>query len=124
MKDKVKVLIADNYKAFSEILEKILERYEQLEIVGIANNSEEEIEKINELKPDIVITNIKKDKEYTGIEIIKEYLKKEYSPYFFIISSIVNEDVLNNSNVIGYMKKPMVDYDKIVNIITKEFKNE
>lgn len=122
MKDKIKVLIADDYKAFSKILENILERYEQLEIVGIANNSEEEIEKVNELKPDIVITNIKKDKEYTGIEIIKEYLKKENSPYFFIISSIVNEDVMKNSNVIGYMRKPMVDYDKIVDIITKEIK--
>lgn len=84
MKDKIKVLIADNYKVWSNILKNILERYQQLEIVGIANNSEEEKDKINKLKPDIVITNIKKDKADTGIEIIKEYLKKSIHHIFLL----------------------------------------
>lgn len=122
LKNKIKILIADDYKAFSEILEKILESYEELQIVGVAYSDKDEIEKINLLKPDVVITDIIRDKKYVGSDIIKHYSNKDNSPYFFIVSSEIYQiDWCKNSKIIGYMMKPFIDYDKIVNIILENF---
>lgn len=123
MKDKIKVLIADDYKPFAEILKRILEKYDKLQVIGIASDDKEEIEKINQLEPDVVITDMLKNKKYTGLEIIKEYSNKSNSPYFFVLSSEINEaDLKENSKVIGFMRKPMIDYDKMVKIILERFK--
>ena len=75
--------------------------------VGVANTDEQEIELIETLKPDIVITDLMRNHEYTGLDIIKEYFKKEEKPEFLVISADKKEDVINNGlEVAGYLKKP------------------
>lgn len=119
---KIKILIADDYKPLCETLRNILNKYEKLEVIGLAHTDQEEISKIEELKPNVVITDIKRNNEYTGLDIVKQYLDKEDSPYFFIISSEINEKELrNNSKIIGFMSKPFLDYDKIVDDILKVY---
>ena len=56
---KLKVLIADDEKKMvEEILSNMNEENEDYEIVGYALSNEEERQKIQELKPDVVITDI------------------------------------------------------------------
>lgn len=124
MNNQIKVLIADDNKAFSDILKKILEKNNQIKVIGIAYTDKEEIEQIENNKPDVVITDLLRGKEYSGMDIIKEYKEKDNSIKFFIISSDANLIKLNNmNNVIGYMKKPFIDYDYLINYILETKKD-
>lgn len=82
----IKVIIADDeMKTCEEIKEKI-KSYEQIKILGIANTDEDEIRMIEELKPDVVITDLMRGRNFTGLDIIKDYAEKENSPKFIIVS--------------------------------------
>lgn len=121
LKKRIKILIADDYKPLCDTLRNILNEYKQLEVIGIANTDQEEISKIEDLKPNVVITDIKRNNKYTGLDIVKQYSSKKDSPYFFIISSEINEKELNNNRIIGFMRKPFLDYDKLVEKILEVY---
>ena len=75
----------DDIKTCEEIKEK-LKNYESIEVIGIANTDEEEIRMIEELKPDIVVTDLMRNHKFTGLDIIKDYSEKDESPKFIIVS--------------------------------------
>lgn len=110
---KLKVLIADDEKTMiDEIISNLDVENEDYEIIGYALSDEEERNKIEELKPDIVITDIYRGtighKKAGGLEIIKEYSKKYFVPKFIVIS--YTPDFIED-NIIGtYAKLPNVDY--------------
>lgn len=117
---KLKILIADDEK---RIIDKIISNLdvdnEDYKIIGYALTNEEERKKIEELKPDIVITDIFRgnfsQKNAGGFEIIKEYSEKYYLPKFMIISYTPD---FNAENIVGkYYKLPNIDYEKIKNDI-------
>ena len=64
--EKIRVIIADDYNRFCEIVRDYLIKYEEIEILGIANTDEEEIRMIEELKPEIVITDLMRNRTYSG----------------------------------------------------------
>lgn len=128
--DKIKVIIADDDKGICYLLKKQLEKNKNIEVVGVANTDEQEIELIETLKPDIVITDLMRNHEYTGLDIIKEYFKKEEKPEFLVISADKKEDVINNGlKVAGYLKKPFnltLIADEVIRIKKEiiDFKNK
>ncbi len=72
--DSIRIIIADDNKTICEFIKKALERYEEIEILGIANTDAEEIEMIEKFGPDIVITDLMRNHKYTGLDIIKRIL--------------------------------------------------
>jgi two-component system response regulator (stage 0 sporulation protein A) len=56
--NKIKILIVDDNKDFCDILSEYLEKQEDIEIVGVANNGREAVELIPERLPDLVILDI------------------------------------------------------------------
>ena len=117
---KLKVLIADDEKIMvDEIISKLDANNEDYEIIGYALSNEEERKKIEELKPDIVITDIFRgnfaQKNAGGFEIVKEYSEKYFLPKFMIISYTTD---FYADNIIGrYNKLPDIDYERIKNDI-------
>lgn len=65
MKEKIKIVIADDNKGVCELLKNFLKKYKNIEILGIANTDEQEIEMIENLKPDILITDLVINHQYT-----------------------------------------------------------
>lgn len=120
MNEKIKIIIADDNTTLSGHIEKFLEKYEEIEILGIASTDEEEIKMIEELKPEIVITDLMRNHKYTGLDIIKEYQNKEKSPKFLVISALEDINMIRYSvSVAGVIvKKPLLDYE----LILKELK--
>lgn len=111
----IKIIIADDNKGFCEILEKYLLKFEEVEILGIAYTDEEEINMIEDLKPQIVITDLVRKHRYTGLEIIKDYSKRKIRPEFLVISADEEDDVIHdNLKIGGYIKKPFLDYSIII----------
>lgn len=84
--EKVRVIIADDDIEFCQKLKYDLGQYEDIEVLGIANNDEEEISLIEKLKPDIVITDLLRNGKITPEQIIEQFkmqsfLVVSYSPY-------------------------------------------
>lgn len=119
MSRKIKVIIADDNVHFCKFIKDYLESYEDIEILGVANTDEDEIKMIEELKPEIVITDLMRNHKYTGLDIIKDYFNKKSKVEFLVISADFERDVITDElKVAGYIKKPFSDYE----IIYKELK--
>lgn len=119
--DKIKVLIADDVQEIAKRIESIIEKNEKVKIVGIANDGQEEYEKILELQPELVFTDNKMPK-LNGIDVI-EKIRSEHPEQnktdFVIISSEINSELYSRTcklNVLSIVNKPFED-DKIIQII-------
>lgn len=111
---KIKIIIADDNIHICKFTKEFLEKYEDIEILGIANSDEDEIKMIEELKPEIVITDLMRNHRYTGLDIIKSYFAKNKDITFLVISADNKSDVINGGlEVAGYIKKPVNDYEEI-----------
>lgn len=112
MSRNIRIIIADDNVYWCELIKKFLENYKDIEILGIANTDEDEVKMIEELNPDIVLTDLMRNHKYTGLEIIKEYKEKNEDVAFLVISADSKENVINNGlDVEGYIKKPISDYE-------------
>lgn len=111
---KIKIIIADDNIHICKFIKEFLEKYEDIEILGIANSDEDEIKMIEELNPEIVITDLMRNHRYTGLDIIKSYFAKNKDIAFLVISADNKSDVINGGlEVAGYIKKPVNDYEEI-----------
>lgn len=84
--NEINIIIADDEMKTCEEIKKILSEYNQIKILGIANNDDDEIRMIEELKPDVVITDLMRNHQFTGLDIIKNYSEKKESPKFIVVS--------------------------------------
>ena len=117
---KLRVLIADDEKRMiDDIISNLDIENEDYEIIDFALSTEEERKKIEDLKPDVVITDIYRNENHRkyegGYEVIKEYSEKYFLPKFIIISYIA-DDILftRQANVVGhYSKYPNLDYKMV-----------
>ena len=76
---KIKVIIADDNVHFCKFIREYLEKYNDIEILGVANSDEDEIKMIEELKPEIVITD---ELNVAG------YIKKPFNDYKVIYDEL------------------------------------
>lgn len=114
MEEKIKIIIADDNKGFCDLLLNFLEKYEDIEILGIANTDEDELKLIETLRPDIVISDLVRNHRYTGLDIIKQYNIKKDGPKFLVISADKQEDFTNDEvKFDGFIQKPCA-FDEII----------
>lgn len=114
MGEKIRIIIADDNTHICKFIREFLEKYEDIEILGVANTDEDEIQMIEELKPEIVITDLMRNHKYTGLDIIKDCFAKNKMVAFLVISADFKREVINNGlEVAGYIKKPINDYEEI-----------
>ena len=118
---KIRILIADDNKQICQFIKKAIESYPEIEIVGIAYTDEDEITMIEELKPDIVITDLVRNGKYSGLNIIKNYYKRVTSPKFLVISADKKEFVIDKDlEVAGYIEKGHgFNFEQIIEEIRK-----
>lgn len=116
MGKKIKVIIADDNNHICQMIYDFLKQYDDIEILGIANTDENEIKLIEELKPQIVISDLMRNHKYTGIDIIKKYYEMKSNIKFLVISAGDMEIIINSGvEVAGFIKKPFGNYEIIYN---------
>ena len=118
---KWSVAIADDNERMVDILDEILRRDEELQIVGIARNGEEACQMIKDKEPDIVLLDIIMPKldGLTVMERIGQDSRLQKKPEFVVISAIGQERITEDAFLLGasyYIMKPF-DHDMLLSRI-------
>lgn len=111
---KIRVLIVDDHAVMREGLSAAFKDDEYIEVIGLAVDGEDAIEKTNDLEPDIILMDINMP-NLNGIEAAQS-IKKEH-PYIKVLLLTMLDsrqfvlEALNN-NIDGYILK-MADIDEV-----------
>lgn len=118
--ETVRVMIADDTEIYCKLVKIELEKFKEIEVIGIANTDDDERKMIEELKPEIVITDLIRHNQYGGLDIIKEYENKE-SPEFMIASFCPPSEIFTEyKNASSYiMKKLDARESYYIDMVTK-----
>lgn len=103
----IKLLIVDDSAFMRRIISDIVEQIDGVEVVGIARNGLDALEKIPKLDPDIITLDIEMPK-LNGIETLKK-IKDEYKIPVIMLSSLTGTDVTIEALQIGafdFIEKP------------------
>ena len=90
----VKVVIADDSSFQRKIISEMLSEHEKIEVVYLARDGEELVEKVKELNPDVVLLDILMPK-MDGLAAFKQIMKEHPTPT--IIFSILDPNTLDAS---------------------------
>ena len=98
----MKVLIGDDNKNFTEPLSKFLALQDDIEVVGVAINGRETVEKTLEYKPDVVLLDVVMP-ELDGLGVIEHLVesKIEKMPKVILLSAITQGNVINEALELG-----------------------
>ena len=109
-------LVIDDSKFAREYTCKLLESLEY-EVIGVAVDGLDGIQKVKELNPDFVITDIEMPK-LDGISMIKEIRNNDESIKIIVVSSVVNSQLLHEALKLraSVIKKPLKE-TKLLNAI-------
>lgn len=116
----MKALIIDDERLARKELIKLLDEYKEIEIIGEAVNADDGIEKINELKPELIFLDVQMPGK-TGFEMLEEL---ETVPKV-IFTTAHDEFALRafDVNALDYLLKP-VQPDRLTESINKLTKEE
>lgn len=84
-KMSIKVMLADDHVLMREGIRQLLEFDRSIEVVAEANDGEECIEKLLEIKPEILLLDINMSKK-NGIEVLKEIKKQNIDVKVLILT--------------------------------------
>ena len=120
--EKIKVLIADDMQVIAECVKQKINENDKFEVIGIANNGEEEYNMILTLKPDIVFTDNKMP-YMNGIDVIEKIKKLEINnkPKFVLLTSQADRffyTLCAELDIIAVISKP-ISYDRITQIMNE-----
>ncbi len=95
MKERTRILLADDQREFCDALARALEDYAGMEVVGQARDGERLLELIRETAPDVVVTDAMLPKK-DGLSVIRAAgeLALKTHPAFYVVTSFASESLL------------------------------
>jgi len=111
MKKSISVLIADDNKDFCDIVSEYLNKHDDIEVVGIANDGMEAVELISTTHPDVVILDIiMPHLDGLGVlEKINEMNELNPFPKIIVLSAVGQDKITQRAIALGadyYIVKP------------------
>ncbi len=109
--EKLNVAIADDNEQIVELLGRMIEEDNELELVGKAHDGEEICEIIKEKQPDVVVLDIIMPK-VDGLSVMERLQNENYGkkmPSFIVVSAVGQERITEDAFTLGadyYMLKP------------------
>ena len=104
--NKLRIIIADDERPARSFLKTILQEFEQVEIVGEAENGAEAVELIKEKKPDLALLDLQMP-EASGLEVVK-LLRKNQLPLVAFVTAYDEYAVQAfEVNAVDYLLKPI-----------------
>lgn len=124
MKDKIRVLIADDNTEFAMTLNSFLEKEEDMEVIGIAKDGNEACNMISELAPDVLLLDVIMP-HLDGLGVLETIEKSniEKRPLCIMLSAVGQDKITQKAINLGaeyYIVKPF-DISLLIKRI-KDFK--
>lgn len=117
----IRLLIVEDSAFMRRIISDIVEQIDGVEVIGIARNGLEALEKIPKLKPDLITLDIEMPK-LNGIETLRR-IKESYNIPVIMLSSLTGTDVTIEALQIGaydFIEKP-IDLNSNISDFKQEF---
>ena len=108
MKEKIKILIADDNFDFASTIASYIEMQDDMEVLAIAIDGQEAFEKIKELNPDVVLMDMIMP-HVDGIGVLEKLNGAGIMPICIMISAVGQDTITARSIELGakyYMVKP------------------
>lgn len=112
---KVKVLLVDDHLPLRDEIAKIIKRDESFEVIGVASNGRESIEKARSLHPDMIVMDVVMP-EMNGIEAAKLILDKSPDIRILVLSNYTGKRLIQAAMDVGangYVRKDHAAEDLI-----------
>jgi DNA-binding LytR/AlgR family response regulator len=104
--NKLRIIIADDERPAREFLKSILREFEEVELVGEAENGADAIEIIKSTKPDLALLDLQMP-EISGLEVVR-LLRKSQMPLVAFVTAYDEYAVQAfELNAIDYLLKPV-----------------
>ncbi|HOA81016.1 MAG TPA: sporulation transcription factor Spo0A [Defluviitaleaceae bacterium] len=118
--NKIKIILADDNKDFCEILAEYLNKQNDMEVIGMANNGTEAYDMILEKSPDVVILDVIMP-QLDGIGVLEKLnnVHMEKRPVFVMLSAVGQDKITEKALNLGaeyYIIKPF-DMETLINRI-------
>lgn len=104
--NKLRVIVADDERPAREFLKAVLREFEQVEIVGEAENGADAVELIKNLKPDLAILDLKMP-ELSGLDAVKMLRKSQMPLVAFVTAHDEFAVQAFEVNAVDYLLKPV-----------------
>lgn len=115
--EKIKILLADdNVHLRNFFKEKILSSTD-FEVIAETDDGDEELKMILELKPDIVVTDLKRAKGISGYDVIKKYYDLGLSDVDFIVTTgVYYQHLFHDLQEMGvsYILNKPFDFERLI----------
>ena len=115
MKNKVRIIIADDHPVLSEGLVSVLNKREGMEIIGLAIDGEEALNLIRKYKPDIAILDVQMPKP-DGFEVAQIVISEKLPTKIIFLTMFKEEDFIKKAidlGIKGYILKESAVIDII-----------
>jgi DNA-binding NarL/FixJ family response regulator len=96
-----RILIADNFEPWRRYVSSALQKDESLEIVGMASDGFEAVQRAIEFKPDLVVLSVGLSPHLNGIEAAKRIIKAVPGVKLLFATQIIDPDVMTEVLRIG-----------------------
>lgn len=107
---KIRIVLADDNKDFSQILKEFLNKQEDMEVVGVAANGIEACEQIKALAPDVLILDVIMP-YLDGIGVLEnlQSMDPDQKPLVVMLSAVGQDKITERALALGaayYIVKP------------------
>ena len=105
--EKIRILIVDDQTVIREGLIAILSFFQDLEVIGQAEDGIEAVEKTKELKPDVILLDLVMPKQ-NGLKTIPQLLEITPKPNILVVTSFAEDELVFpaiKAGALGYLLK-------------------
>lgn len=107
MNEAITILIVDDHEIVREGLRTLLGEVEDLRVVGEAGSGRQALQKVEALRPDVVLMDLVMP-EMGGIEAIRQLTEQGCSAGILVLSSFIEDDLVRQAieaGALGYLLK-------------------
>lgn len=103
----IKIILIDDHILFCQGIRILLKSVNEIQVIGEASSGAEGVKLVRELKPDVVLLDMKLP-DVSGLEVIKRLLRLSFPPKILILSAYHHQEFIKRAlkaGVLGYISK-------------------